>query len=221
MTHPHQPGPLGDLQEDPDPLTYAAREAGVWSLPSIPAGVLEVPAALPPEGFDYGAGIILGDAGPDAANVGAPPSSPHLLRVRTDIPRGFDSMAHEATHRRYEPPLIRPIAQAAAGFSLIAAPNQGLHYVKLLALFLTLDAAGTVKLVQGPSDGTGITAAAGGSDLSGLMAVGGAAAPPILLPPSGTENPWMYTSPDQALGLFTVTGKAQGWAVVCYSPYDS
>lgn len=217
MSHPHrpQPGPLGEPQQDNDPLTAHAAAAGQWGLPSEGVGVLDVPAHLPGEGFDYSNGLLVGHPNPDEANEQGFPTSPHLIRVRSDVPRGFDTLAHESTHRRFEPPLIRSISQAAAGFSLIAAPNQGLHYVKVIALFLTLDAAGTVKFVQGSIDGTST------ADLTGAMNLGGAATPPMQLSPSGTENPWLYTSPDQALGLFTVTGKAQGWAMVVYSPYDS
>jgi len=53
------------------------------------------------------------------------------------------------------------------------------------------------------------------------MAMGGAAASPLVLQPAPIESPWLFTAPDQALGIFTVTGKAAGFAVVCYSPYDA
>lgn len=212
---PVQPGPLGETQQDNDALTAHAAAAGVWGLPSEPADViLDVPAELPPEAFDYSKGMLEGVAGPDQANALGFPAHPHLLRTRTDEPRAFQ-LPHEATHRRFEPPILKPIVQAAAGYLQIAATNQGLHYIKVLALFLTLDAAGTIKFVQGSNDGTGT------SDLTGPMAMGGAAVSPMVLSPAPPENPWLFTSSDQALGIFTVTGKAQGWAMVCYSPYDS
>ena len=197
-----------------DPLTEHAVGAGEWSLPSVPPG--EEPAQLPPERHDYSQGIMVG---PDT-DLGIAGGSPHLLRERTDVPASYQA-PHEATHRRYEPPVIVSFDQAAAGFTLLAAPDKGLHYVKLLQMVIGLDAAGTFKFVQGPSDGTGISAAAGGGDLSGQIHAGNAAEPPLVLPPADLANPWLYTAPDQALGIFTVTGKAAGWAVVAYSPYDS
>lgn len=215
MSHPHrpQPGPLGDPPADNDPLTANGGTAGVWSLPSIGPGVLEVPAALPPSGYDYGAGIIEG-AGAGLEADGIALSSPHLIRLRTNEPRAFE-LPHEATHRRNEPPRIAVINQAAAGFLKIASPNQGLHYIKILSAFITLDAAGTLKFVQGSEDGTSV------ADLSGLFALGGAAVPPLQLQPAPIETPWFFTSSDLALGIFTVTGKAQGFLTYCYSPYDS
>lgn len=220
MRNRREPGPLGETQQDNDPLTGHAAGAGRWGLPSEGVGVLDVPAQLPGEGFDYGSGIIEGDAGPDAANVYGVTASPHMLRAPTNEPRAFE-LPHEATHRRFETPRLVSISQAAAGYSLIAAPNQGLHYVKLIALNLTLDAAGTIKFVQSDAVGTGVAAGVQPGDLTGSMAMGGGATPPLCLPPAELQNPWLFGSPDLAFGIFTVTGKAQGWALFCYSPYDS
>lgn len=214
-----QRGPLGETQQDNDALTAHAAGAGQWGLPSIGGAVLDVPAELPPERFDYGKGIIEGDAGPDQANAYAPQAHPHLIPIRTDEPRPFQ-MPHEATHRRYEPPRLVSISQAAAGYSLIISPS-ALHYVKLIALNLTLDAAGTIKFVQSDALGTGVAAGAQPGDLTGSMAMGGGAVPPLNLAPADIENPWLFGSSDLSFGIFTVTGKAQGWAVVCFSPYDS
>lgn len=204
---------------DNDPLgTAQTTERAEWGLPSDEGVAGQHDAHLPPAGFDYSGGMVVAHG--EDANATAPPAHPHLVRARVDAPATFE-LPHEATHRRYEAPVVVPVAQAAAGFLALAPTKGGLHYVKLLALHLTLDAAGTLKFVQGPDNGQGISAAAGGGDLSGLMAMGGAAAPPLNLPPARLAEPWLYTSPDQAFGIFTVTGKAAGWAVVAYSPYDS
>lgn len=217
---PHDP--RRGIQEhgptDPDELSLAQeRERATWGLPSD-EGAIGQHAGEVPNGYDYAAGILVGhgeDADAQAAHA------QHLIRARVDTPRGTFEVPHEATHRRYEPPRIAPIAQASAGYTLIAPANFGLHYVKLIACFITLDAAGTLKFVQGgDGGGGGISSSQGGGDLSGLMNLGGASAPALQLPPSGLENPWLFTAPDQPLGIFTVTGKAQGWAVYAYSPYD-
>jgi hypothetical protein len=57
--------------------------------------------------------------------------------------------------------------------------------------------------------------------MSGAINLGGAAVPALTLPMAPIENPWHFTSPDQAFGLVTATGKAQGWVVWCYAPFDS
>lgn len=199
---------------DNDPLGLAqTEELTEWGLPSDEGLAGQQPAHLPGRGlFDYSAGIMVGpDSGADAE---APPAHPHLVRARVDAPHSFE-LPHEAMHRRYESPVVVAINQAAAGFSVLAPTTRGLHYVKLLACTLTLDAAGTIKFVQGSNDGMNV------ADLTGQMAMGGASAPPLTLPPAELANPWLYSSPDQALGIFTVTGKAQGWAIVAYSPYDN
>jgi len=210
---------------NPDPLDYNVGEAGTWGLPSDEgiSGQLhgESPSMLrqpPPTPNTYPEGIVVGHDFEENAQPVFPPA--HLIGAQVDAPRSFQ-LPHEATHRRYEPTLRVLVNQAAAGFTLIAAPNIGLHYVKLIACNLTLDAAGTIKFVQGDAAGTGVVAAQGPGDITGAMNMGGGSAPPLCLPPAEIANPWFYTSPDLALGIFTVTGKAQGWVTFCYSPYDS
>lgn len=197
---------------DPDELSLAqTTERATWGLPSDEGELGQHEGGVPVP-FDYAAGILVGhgeDADAQAARANA-----HLIRARVDAPRQFE-LPHEATHRRFEPPRVVPIAQVAAGFTLLAAPNQGLHYVKLIACYITLDAAGTLKFVQGDSAGTST------ADMTGALAMGGAAAAPLQLPPAELANPWLFTAPDLALGIFTATGKAQGWAVFAYSPYDA
>lgn len=194
-----------------DALTQNAGAAGEWGLPSQPD--VDSPAQVPPVFFDYSAGMFAGGDGQDAdmyAGGGAA-----LLARRTDFDLHSYETAHEATHRRYEPPFTVPVNQAAAGFTLIAAPTNGLHYVKILGAYLTLDAAGTLRWVQGSMDGTNV------APMSGNLNLGGAAVAPLQLPVAETQNPWHFTSPDQALGIFTTVGKAQGWVVCCNSPYDA
>lgn len=203
--------PLDGPQQDPDPLTYNGAEAGVWSLPSNPLG--DVPAALPPEQHDYSHGVFTDtDQG-----LGFAGGSPHMLQLKTDLANTYQT-PHEATHRRYEPPKSFPVSQLAAGYTQIAPTLLGLHFIKLIACSLLLDAAGTLKFVQGPNDGSGISAANGGGDLSGLMPFGTNGG--FVLSPARVETPWFFTAPDQALGIFTVTGKAFGFVTVVYSPYD-
>lgn len=206
--------PFAHPPVDNDPLgTAQTTERAVWGLPSDEGHAGQHAAELPPQVFDYSRGIMVA---PDHdADAEAPPAHPHLIRVRVDAPHSYE-LPHEATHRRYEAPLVVPIAQAAAGFTVIAPTVRGLHYVKLLGMVVALDAAGTMKLVQGSNDGTTT------ADLSGALPMGNAAEAPIVLPVvSELANPWLYTSPDQALGIFTVTGKAFGWAMVAYAPYDN
>jgi hypothetical protein len=202
-----------DPEVDNDGLGLAqTTERAEWGLPSDEGLAGQQPAHLPEGGFDYSGGMLVAHG--EDANAQAPPLHPHLIRARVDAPPTFE-VPHEATHRRFEAPVVVPIAQVAAGFLVLAPTNRGLHYAKLLALNLTLDAAGTFKFVQGSNDGTNV------ADLTGAMAMGGAAAPPLNLPPADLANPWLYSSPDQALGIFTTVGKAAGWAIVAYSPYDS
>lgn len=200
----------GDLS----PLTMHSVGAGRWGLPSDPPTELD-PGAMLPAGYDYSAGMLVG--APERDDDAMPGVyRPHLVGVHTvGIPPGLYRTPHEATHRRFEPPIRVAINQSAAGFLLLAPPLGGLHFVKLLAAFITLDAAGTLKFVQG--DSAGLSTA----DMTGAMGLGGAAASPLQLPAVDIANPWLFTSPDQALGIFTATGKAQGWAIVCNSPYDS
>lgn len=209
--------PLTHGDTDNDPLSLAqTTERSRWSLPSQGPGVLDVDAELPPSGYDYSGGVFV-DRGLEAeADAVAPARHPGLIRVRSDVPKSFEA-PHEATHRRFEPPRIAVVAQAAAGYSLVAPVNIGLHYIKILAAFVTLDAAGTLTFVQG---GDGVSAPPSTGNLTGAMNLGGASAPPLLLPPAKPENPWLYTSADEPLGIVTATGKANGWIMFCYSPYD-
>ena len=202
---------------NPDPLDANVGGAGAWGLPSTEGidGQLagQSPTMLrrpqPPTGDNYADGIFVGAPDDAVADPAWPPA--HLIGAATDAPRAYEA-PHEATHRRYEPVLSVPINQAAAGFTLIAPTRIGLHYVKLIACVLTLDAAGTLRFVQGSNDGTNV------APMSGDMAFG--ASQGFVLPPAELQNPWAFTAPDQGFGLFTVTGKAQGFVLVCYSPYD-
>lgn len=214
------PDATAQLESDLDPLTMHSIGAGRWGLPSDPPTELDPGAVLPPSQYDYSYGILNGIPPNEADALPAGYRVAGLLR-EAGIPQAIYQTPHEATHRRFEPVQRTTIAQAAAGFTLIAPPNQGLHYVKLLGCFLTLDAAGTLKWTQSDSAGTGVSATTSPGDLSGLMNLGGAAVPALALPMAEIANPWLYTSPDLAFGLFTVTGKAQGWVTWCYSPYDS
>lgn len=193
-----------------DPLSANAGEAGTWANPGQPD--TETPAQVPPSGFDYSGGMFVAPFA-DANALIEP--HPLLFPARTDLDLHSYETPHEATHRRYEPPFTVAVNQAAAGFTLIAPPTNGLHYIKILGCYLTLDAAGTLRWVQGSMDGTNVAA------MSGNLNLGGAATPPLALPIAEVQNPWHFTSPDQALGIFTVTGKAQGWVVCCNSPYDA
>lgn len=195
-----------------DPLTMAAVEAGVWGDPTSPDH-LQQPAHVPPSTYDYSAGMFVGIPG---AEADAMPGVLHPIPVRrrSDVPRSYET-PHESTHRRYEPPFTVAVAQTAAGFTLIAPPKMGLHYLKVIGCSITLDAAGTLRFVQGSMDGLSIAA------ITGDMNTGGAAAPPVYLAPADISTPWFFTSPDQALGIFTVTGKAQGFVTCCYSPYEA
>lgn len=196
-----------------DPLTLHAEGAGVWGLPSDTDR--EHGAELAPEHFDYSAGMFVGVPGQEADAV---PGTLHPLvvaKLATDQPYRSYETIHEATHRRYDAPFNVAINQAAAGYTMVQPPKPGLHFLKVLAAFITLDAAGTLQLVQG--DEGGLNRAA----ITGLMNLGGAATPAFQLPPSTIETPWFYLTPDLALGIVTVTGKAQGFLTCCFSPYDA
>lgn len=201
------------VRETNDGLTEHAQGSGVWGDPSMPDH-FQRDAELPPEMFNYGEGMFVGAYGQEADAV---PGTLHPLivaKLPSDVPKSYETL-HESTHRRFDAPLTLPVNQLAAGFLMLAPPRMGLHYIKVLACFITLDAAGTLKFVQGASDGTQT------GDISGAMNLGGASASPIQLPPADIASPWFFTSPDQALGIFTVTGKAQGFVTVCYSPYEA
>lgn len=217
----HTPDPLApNPHHTNSPLSTVAGEPGTWGLPSTEGTSGQQDAALvPPSPYpnDYGAGIFVGSGG-DATAQAVPAMPAHLIRARVDQPSTFQ-VPHEATHRRYEAPLTIPIAQSAAGYTQIAPSRSGLHYIKLIACLLTLDAAGTLKFVQGADGGAGISSTLSPADMTGAMSLGTAAG--FVLPPARIETPWMFTAPDLAFGLFTVTGKAAGFVTVCYSPYDA
>lgn len=195
-----------------DPMTMNEAASGEWGLPSVPA--VDGGAELAPELYDYSAGMFVGIPAQEADALAAD-QHPELIRLRTDLDIHSYEAPHEATHRKYEPPFTVPINQLAAGFTLIAPAINGLHYIKILACYLTLDAAGTLRFVQGDAFGNVNV------PMTGNMNLGGAAVAPFQLPMAEIANPWHFTSPDQSLGIFTVTGKAQGWVVCCNSPYDA
>lgn len=204
--------PQHELHEVNDSLTMNAGQAGTWGNPGEPDH-MQQPAHLPVEGYDYSAGMFVGIPGSEADAV---PGTLHpiAIRRRVDVPPSYQT-PHESTHRRFEPPATQAVAQAAAGFTLIAPPKMGLHYIKVISCDITLDAAGTFKFVQGSMDGLSL------ADVTGAVAMGGASAPPFSLAPADLANPWFFTSPDQGLGIFTVTGKAAGFVTYCYSPYEA
>lgn len=199
-----------------DELTVHAEGAGAWGSGATSTALTDdVPASLPAEHFDYSAGMFVGVPGQEAD---AMPGTLHpmiVAKLATDQPAKSYETLHEATHRRYDSPFTVAVNQAAAGTTMIVPPKMGLHFIKVLACFITLDAAGTVKFVQGSGDGLNV------ADVSGAMNAGGASAPPVMLSPADISTPWFFTSPDQALGITTATGKAQGFITCCYSPYDA
>jgi hypothetical protein len=193
-----------------DELTVHAQGAGVWGSPMLPRD--DPGAELPTEGFDYSAGMF---AVVPMQEADAVPGTIHehlVARLPSDVPPSYQ-VAHEATHRRFEAPFPVAINQAAAGFTLLAPPRMGLHYIKLLGAFITLSAAGTLRFQQGATDGTQAAPITG--DIN-LATAGG-----FVLPTADTANPWFFTSSDQALSLFTATGLASGWVMLCYSPYEA
>ena len=196
-----------------DELTEHATGAGEWSSSADSSSL--APAALPPEQFDYSAGMFAVVPGTE---VDALPGSVHPLiaaKLATEEPARAYQTIHEATHRRFDAPFTIPVNQAAAGTTMLVPPKMGLHFIKVLACFITLDAAGTIKFVQGAGDGTVV------ADMSGTMNAGGGSAPGIVLAPADISTPWFFTSPDLALGIVTATGKAQGFITACYSPFDA
>lgn len=206
--------PAERLHDVNDDLTANAGEAGTWGNPGAPDH-LQQPAHAPDvEAFDYSAGMFVGVPAQEADAVPGTIHPKVIGRLPTDVPATYQT-SHESTHRRFDAPFTVAINQAAAGFLLLAPPKMGLHYLKVLAGNITLDAAGTLKFVQGSTDGTAT------ADISGTMNLGGAAVPPLSLAPADISTPWFFTSPDLALGIFTVTGKAQGFVTLCYSPYEA
>lgn len=207
--------------EDNDGLSLAqTTDRSTWGLPGDEGSVGQHPGVVEaPTQFDYAEGILVGyGLSEDAQPVGDPS---HLIRARVDAPRAFE-LPHEATHRRYEPVRVVPIAQTVIGTTMFAQPNLGLHFIKLVALVVSLAANGTLQFVQGSSDGTSVAAVGSYGPAVGMGAMNLLAGSPLILPPSELANPWLFAAPDQALGLIT-TGAgafANGWAIVAYSPYD-
>lgn len=149
------------------------------------------------------------DVPDEAAAIGSQlPAAAGVLLRPLELP-------HEATHRRYEPPFVVGINQAAIGYTLLVS-SRGLHYVKVLAGVLTLDTVGSFMFVHG---GGASTDPGVGSPPMGPMPLGQNSG--FVLPPAEPENPWLYTASDAALGIVTTGGKAFGWLMCCYSPYDS
>lgn len=202
--------PLDHEGVDNDPLgTSQTTEVVEWGLPSDEGASGQHEGVIP--GHAYPDGIFV-DIDDDAVTTGGNPPA-HLLGLLVDAPiRSTYEAPQQATHRRYQPPLIASISQAAAGYTKIVAPP-ALHYVKLLAVVLTVDAAGTLKFVQG-GDGAGNQTA----DVTGAIPLSQNAG--FVLPVARVAEPWLFTSPDSPLAIFTVTGKAFGWVVYALSPYD-
>lgn len=92
---------------------------------------------------------------------------------------------------------VAKIAQGAAGATTVATPAAG-QKVYVTGIFVTLDAAGTIKF--------GETA----GDLTGTLNVGGTSAPPLAVTNGSHPILWTTTA-GEALTLTTATGKAQGW----------
>lgn len=221
------PHPLRQIQEhptDPDELSIAqGTDLATWGLPSDEGLVGQHPGVVPaPTQLDYAEGILVGYGVEEDAQPVDPAA--HLIRARVDAPPSYQ-MPHEAMHRRYEPPRILPIAQTVIGTLMFAPTTIGLHMVKVIALVVSLAANGTIQFVEGSNDGT-VVAPIGFNQAAQGVVGGGAmnllAGSPLVLPPAELANPWLWTAPDQALGLIT-TGAgafANGFAIVAYSPYD-
>lgn len=123
-------------------------------------------------------------------------------------------IAHPATHRQWQHPRRIRVSQAAAGFTAIATPMQGLHYVKLLGAFLAADAAGTIEFYEGAGLNAGTTGV--DASITGLIPIatnGG-----FVLPVTSVENPWLWTEVGKTLSINTVTSKVSGWILYCDSP---
>ena len=96
------------------------------------------------------------------------------------------------------------ISQGAAGTTELA-PAVGGHINRLIALAVSLDAAGTAKL------------SSGGADLSGAMNLGSGV--PLNLR-GEDEAPIAETAPNAALSLTTTGGAAKGLAVISTEPAE-
>jgi hypothetical protein len=206
----------------PDELSLAqGAERSEWGLPSQEGELGQHPGhVLTPTVDAYAEGIFVGHDLEENAQPAWPVN--HLVRARVDAPRSYE-LPHEATHRRYEPPRVVGLSQSAIGTLMFAAPNVGLHYVKLIALSVSLAANGAIQFVQGSNDGVSVAALGSTQGPSiGMGAMNLLAGTPLILPPAELQNPWLWTAPDQALGLITtgVGAFANGWALIAYSPYD-
>ena len=123
------------------------------------------------------------------------------------------AIAIQTTHRQWQHPMVTSIQQTAAGFQALATPQQGLHYVKILGAFITLDAAGTLQFFQGA--GKDATHPQVDATLTGTIEIatnGG-----FVLPMTTSDTPWLWGEPGNTLSINSVTGKAQGWIVWCDS----
>src|SRR5438874_1654468 len=109
---------------DNDQLSEWVGGARVEGLPSD-EGQIGQHGGVIPQTFDYSGGVLVGHGVDETAQPVLPAGQ--LIRARVDAPHSFE-LPHEATHRRYEPPRTVPIAQAAAGYTLIAPALFGLHY---------------------------------------------------------------------------------------------
>lgn len=94
-----------------------------------------------------------------------------------------------------------PVAQGAAGTTVIAAISAGNKH-KIVGVFLTIDAAGTVKFTDG------------GGDLCGAMSL--AQSGGFVLTPSGI--PWLETAVASALNLVSAAGKVSGVVAIRTEP---
>lgn len=103
---------------------------------------------------------------------------------------------HDPLSGRFYETTVLAVAQGAAGTTTLVTPGSA-QKVYVTGMYLTLDAAGTLKFTE----------VAG--DLTGTLNMGGTAAPALA---AFAEHPLLWTStPGEALKITTATGKAQGW----------
>lgn len=132
-----------------------------------------------------------------------------LLHLHQHVEQPSYELPHEPAHRRWQPLQYTSISQSAAGYTLIGSPTGGIHYVKLIAVVLTLDAAGTIQFVGG----NGLSTDPALTGTLNIATNGG-----FVLPPAPLENPWLALSPNLTLGLVSAVGKAQGFVAWAQSP---
>jgi hypothetical protein len=205
------------FQEPPDTGVALAHNAE----PMVGGGAVGEDAKLAPQSYDYSRGILL-EPGTDVDETASQPQ--FLVPQNVDWPigalRAFD-VPHEATHRRYEPPVIVGVNQSAPGYTALVQPV-ALHYVKVLGGVLSSSAAATIVFQHG--SGVAADPAIGGDQpglgISQMGAFSLATGVPLILPVSDPENPWLFCAPDLILGLTSATTAVKGWLVVCFSPYD-